>query len=89
VALLSPSLDYRGVRLDPAMIRKYGARPLLFVASSEDPYALRTVRDLVTDTSGIREQRLSSATAHGTNLLAADPDLAPALVDWFRRTLVF
>lgn len=89
VALLSPSLEYRGVRIDAALVKKFGARPLLFVASSEDPYALRTLRDLVADTSGMREQRLSSVAAHGTNLLRADPDLTSAVVDWFRRTLVF
>lgn len=89
VVLLSPSLDYRGVRLDPGLVRKYGARPLLLVASSEDPYALRSVRELAVDTAGTREQRLASVAAHGTTLLNADPDLAPALVDWFRRTLIF
>lgn len=89
VALLSPSLDYRGVRIDRALVRKYGARPLLLVASSEDPYALRTVHELATDTAGVREQRVSGAAAHGTRLLAVDSDLIPALVDWFRRTLVF
>lgn len=89
LVLLSPSLDYRGVRLDQAMIKKYGARPMLLIASSDDPYALRTVRDLVADTSGVREQRLASVAAHGTKLLTADPDLTTALVDWFRRTLVF
>ncbi len=89
LVLLSPSLDYRGVRVDPTLVRKYGARPILFVASSEDPYALRSLRELATDTSGIREQRLASVAAHGTVLLNADPDLPSALVDWFRRTLIF
>jgi pimeloyl-ACP methyl ester carboxylesterase len=87
VALISPALDYRGLRLDPAL-GKLGRRPLWLVASTEDPYALRTVRELATvDTT--REQRLSAARAHGTQLFAADPDLTPALVDWLRRTLVF
>ena len=89
LALLSPSLDYRGVRIDPTLVRRYGARPILFVASSDDPYALRSLRELAADTSGIREQRLASVAAHGTVLLNADPDLASALVDWFRRTLLF
>jgi dienelactone hydrolase len=89
LALVSPSLDYRGVRIDAALVRKYGARPILFIASSEDPYALRSVRDLSSDTSGVREQRLASVAAHGTVLLNADPDLPSALVDWFRRTLIF
>jgi pimeloyl-ACP methyl ester carboxylesterase len=86
VVLVSPAADYRGVRLDGA-VRKYGARAMLLIASSEDPYALRTVRGLVSDATSGREQRLSSVAAHGTILLDRDPDVASALVDWLRRTL--
>lgn len=86
VAMISPASDYRGVRLDSAA-RKYGARPLLLVASSEDPYALRTLRGLTAGTNG-REQRVSTVAAHGTRLLERDPETATALVDWLRRTLL-
>jgi alpha-beta hydrolase superfamily lysophospholipase len=87
VAMLSPALDYRGVRIDAAA-RKYGARPLLLVASSEDPYAWRTLRALAGKDQPSREQRLSAAVAHGSHLLDHDVDLAAALVDWLRRTLL-
>jgi acetyl esterase/lipase len=87
VALVSPVLDYRGVRLEAA-VKKYGARPLLLLASSEDPYALRTVRGMVSDATAGREQRLSSIAAHGSQLLDRDPEIAAALVDWLRRTLL-
>lgn len=89
LALLSPAADYRGLRLDSAA-RKYGARPLLAVASSEDPYALRTVRALSGDAPAMpmRESRVSAVAAHGTQLLDRDPELAAALVDWLRRTLL-
>jgi pimeloyl-ACP methyl ester carboxylesterase len=87
VGMVSPSLDYRGLRLDPALT-KLGRRPLWLVASTEDPYALRTVRELAT-AEAAREQRLSAVRAHGTTLFSADPDLTPALVDWLRRTLIF
>jgi alpha-beta hydrolase superfamily lysophospholipase len=88
VALLSPSLDYRGVRLDAALIRKLADRPVWLAASTQDPYALRTIKEL-TSGSAAREQRLSTGLAHGTTLLTVDPDLARALVDWLRRTLIF
>jgi dienelactone hydrolase len=88
VALLSPSADYRGVRLD-AGLRKYGTRPLLLVASTEDPYALRTVRALTEDEAPGRQLRLSPVAAHGSHLLERDPDLAATLVDWLRQTLLF
>ena len=88
VALISPSLDYRGVRLDAAVMKKIGSRPVFFAASTEDPYALRTIQELAAQ-DGRHEQRLSTSRAHGTALLTADPDLAASLVDWLRRTLIF
>jgi alpha-beta hydrolase superfamily lysophospholipase len=88
LALVSPSLDYRGLRLDASAIKKIGVRPVLMVASTQDPYALRTIHELMSEGSG-REQRLSTATGHGTNLLAADSELARSLVEWLRRTLGF
>jgi dienelactone hydrolase len=88
VALVSPSLDYRGVRLDAAMVRKLNQRPVWFAASSEDPYALRTLKDLAPGIGG-GEQHLTGVFGHGTPLLLADPDLAQSLVDWLRRTLIF
>jgi alpha-beta hydrolase superfamily lysophospholipase len=88
VALISPSLDYRGVRLDGGTLRKIGDRPLWLAASTEDPYALRSLKELAVDRPG-GEQHLSAIRAHGTGLLSADQSLAGALVDWLRRTLIF
>jgi dienelactone hydrolase len=88
IALVSPSLDYRGVRLDGTSIKKLGARPMWLSASTEDPYALRTLKEIQA-AAGAREQFLSTARAHGTGLLGADPELTRSLMDWLRRTLVF
>ncbi|HUE84995.1 MAG TPA: alpha/beta fold hydrolase [Vicinamibacterales bacterium] len=88
IAMISPSLDYRGLRLDAGVMRKLGDRPLWLAASTEDPYALRTIKELSQE--GTRgEQRLSGVRGHGTSLLWADQDLSRALVDWLRRTLIF
>jgi dienelactone hydrolase len=86
LALVSPSLDYRGVRIETPM-RQFGARPALLLASLKDPFAARTVRELSKDPPGPREARWAEAQAHGTLLLAAEPDLVRALVEWFQRTL--
>lgn len=87
VVLISPAAEYRGVRLDAAA-RKYGARPMLLLGSQQDPYALRTMRELAPPEQTSREQQVSSATAHGTKLLDQDPQMVGALVDWLRRTLL-
>ncbi len=86
LALVSPASDYRGVRIEAAM-KQYGGRPALFIASTRDPYAARSARELAVDPPGIRELRWSDTTAHGTILLSREPDLTGALVEWFRRTL--
>lgn len=88
IALLSPSLDYRGLRTDIGLIKRLGARSIWLSASTEDPLALRTLRDMAAEPSGPREQHLSSAVAHGTALLDRDNDVARSLVDWLRRSLL-
>ena len=87
LALLSPTLEYRGLRMEPA-VRKYGARPLLLVASDDDGYAARTIRELQKAGGGVRETMLLSRAGNGTTMLANDPDLVRRLVEWLRRTLL-
>ncbi len=87
VALLSPSLEYRGLRIEAAL-RKYGDRPALLVAGDDDPYAARSVRELQKAGGGTRETLLLSRAGHGTTMLSRDPELTRRLVDWFRRTLL-
>jgi dienelactone hydrolase len=86
LALVSPSIEYRGVRIDAAM-KQYGGRPALLLASARDPYAARSARELARDPPGLRETRFSDMTAHGTVLLARDADMVRTLVEWFQRTL--
>lgn len=86
VALVSPSLDYRGVRIEGAM-RQLGERPALLLASLKDPYAARSVKELAQGGPGPRETRWSETPAHGTVLLSRDPDLVRSLVEWFEVTL--
>jgi dienelactone hydrolase len=85
-ALVSPSLDYRGVRIEAAL-RQLGERPALLIASLRDPYAARSTRELSQVGPGPREIRWSEAPAHGTVLLSRDPEMARALVDWIQRTV--
>lgn len=86
IALLSPSLDYRGLRIEAA-VRKYGKRPMLLVASDDDPYAGRSALDLQKAGGGPRELLTLTGAGHGTNMLGRAWELPQALVDWFRRTL--
>jgi dienelactone hydrolase len=86
IALVSPSLDYRGVRIEESM-RAYGARPALLMSSLQDPYSARSVRALAQGAPGPRELRWSIVPAHGTLLLQRDADFIRSLVEWFQLTL--
>jgi alpha-beta hydrolase superfamily lysophospholipase len=85
VALLSPSLDYRGLRIE-AVVKKLRS-PILLVAGSDDAYAARTVRELQKG-GGERQALVLDHAGHGTAMLSRDENLARTLVDWFRRTLL-
>jgi alpha-beta hydrolase superfamily lysophospholipase len=87
LALLSPSLDYRGLRIEQA-VKKIGNRPILLVAGSDDAYAARSARELQKAGGGVREVVILDHAGHGTTMLSRDENLAPRLVDWFRRTLL-
>jgi alpha-beta hydrolase superfamily lysophospholipase len=86
LVLLSPSLDYRGLRIEAAL-RKYGKRPALLIAGKDDGYAVRTVSDLGKGGGGIREVLLLDSAGHGTTMLQRVPELGPQIAGWFRRTL--
>jgi len=86
LALLSPSMDYRGLRIDAAA-RKI-KQPMLLVAGDDDPYASRSARELQKDAGPQREILILKDAGHGTVMLSRDASLAGTLVDWFRRTLL-
>ena len=86
LAIISPSEEFRGVRLEGAL-KQVGARPVLFVASRKDPYAARSARELTKDAPGPRETFLGDVASHGVPLLTAEPDLARMLIEWFQRAL--
>jgi len=86
ILLLSPGLDFRGLRTE-APLRKYADRPALMVASEEDSYPVRTIRRLEKAGPGTREVRIVNGAGHGTVMLARQPDLIALIVEWFQRTL--
>jgi alpha-beta hydrolase superfamily lysophospholipase len=86
VALLSAGLEYRGLRCEAA-IAKYGDRPLLLVAGTNDPYAVRSARRLA-ELDPRAQVETPEGAGHGTLMLAHAPDLVSRLVDWFRTTLL-
>ena len=80
VALLSPGLEYRGVTTAD-QLAVYGDRPLLLVASEDDPYSADSVRALAEVASGATVH-IFDAAGHGTNMFAAAPELSGLIIGW-------
>jgi acetyl esterase/lipase len=84
LVLLSVTTDYRGLKTEPSLKRFEGA--VLFLAASNDPYALRSARALAGSTT-VRRVETFEGAGHGTVMLQRRPELVDRLVNWFRETL--
>lgn len=84
VVLLSLGLSYFGVFSVEAM-KDYGDRPVLIAASSEDSYAAESSRQLKQMAKGTAELQMFNGAGHGTQMLAAQPDLAQQILDWLAK----
>jgi pimeloyl-ACP methyl ester carboxylesterase len=85
LVLLSPGLDYRGIKTREAM-RRYGRRPLLLVAGSADTYAVKSTRTLYGVAAGPKEIKIYHGEAHGTRILERRSDAVTFVFDWLARS---
>jgi dienelactone hydrolase len=87
LVMLSPGVVYRGVECLKA-VERYGARPVLLVASREDEYSANSCRKLKEISAGTPVHlEILKGSAHGTDLIEKNPGFKNFLSDWFRSTL--
>lgn len=85
VVLLSPGLDYKGVKTEEA-ITAYGKRPVLIVASRDDLYAAESSKKLHSLALGKSELKIYPGGAHGTSIISAQ-NAGPMILDWLQEVL--
>lgn len=83
--LLSPGLDYRGIRTEEAMAA-YGDRPVLIVASEGDTYCSETSQKLYSLATGEKRLKIYPADAHGTWIIHSQ-NAGPMIIDWLEEIL--
>jgi len=86
VVLLSPGLEYRGIKTADPM-QAYGQRPVLIVAAEGDSYAADSSRKLNDLAQGAHHLEMFTGNAHGTDLLSAQPELRWLILDWLEKML--
>ncbi len=77
VVLLSPGLEYRGVKLTEKL-----SKPFLIVASKEDEYSAQTAQELSKNTYA--KLILYENAGHGTNMFVKN-ELAPSILQWLKE----
>lgn len=83
VILLSPGLDYRGVKVEDT-IKDYGNRPILIVASEDDEYSAMSSRQLIELAVGKKELKMYANAGHGTRMFP-NTDLDKVIIDWLKE----
>lgn len=79
--LLSPGMVYQGVIATDA-VKRYGARPLLMVASADDAYAAQSVSRFDQLASGDKHVEMYETAGKGTRMLNRQPELEGYVVGW-------
>jgi pimeloyl-ACP methyl ester carboxylesterase len=91
--LLSPGLDYKGIRTDDVM-GKLGPMPLRIVVSQFDPFAfpsatrLMEIRKEAGHTTDSNELIVCSGSLHGGKMLSGVKNLPVKLLDWLKFVLL-
>lgn len=84
VVLISAGLSYLSITSEEA-VRQYGAKPLLLIASRDDPPSGADSVTLNGIATGDHRLILNSGSAHGTTILDSDPMLIPTIIGWLKE----
>ena len=92
VAVLSPGINYRGVRTDD-VIRQLGAMPLQIFVSHDDGFAFESSKRLmeIRKESGVtttnKELMVCTGSLHGTPMLKGVKGFPETMLQWCRQVL--
>ncbi|MBI2671048.1 alpha/beta fold hydrolase [Candidatus Woesearchaeota archaeon] len=80
IVLLSPGLDYRGIKTDASNLRI----EVLFVTSKDDSYSYESVQELYQQAKEKKELKVYDDAGHGTNMFVEE-GLSDFIINWLRK----
>jgi len=86
IVLISPGLDYKGVKTEDA-ITAFGQRPCLLVTTEGDSYSDSSCTTLKKNASGLCELREYAGSAHGTAIFEASMTPLDDILLWLNPIL--
>ncbi len=84
--LLSPGLDYRGIKVDELARKLPEGKTFMCVAAGDDDYSYQTCRALFGITGEVKVVQLPQG-GHGTNIFNDHPELIGQMVEWISAKL--
>lgn len=84
IILLSPGLDYRGIKTENSM-SEYGERPVLIIAADGDAYSAESSRKLDMLSFGEKKLLVYEGSEHGVPMLDEKPELKDSIIDWLKK----
>lgn len=84
VVLLSPGLDYRGVKTEPAIVGLTPDSLLLIIAAQDDEYASESSK-ILKDRRPSIELSIVDGSAHGTDLFDEHPETLTRVADFLSQ----
>jgi dienelactone hydrolase len=82
VVLLSPGMNYFNVLPVEPAVRKYGSRPLLLVASSEDMRSVEAVRKITSINKDVYQSKIMDNCGHGTEMFSCGQVLKSLILNF-------
>jgi dienelactone hydrolase len=84
--LLSPGLDYRGIKTEQFAAEIHTGQVVYYVAAGDDPYSARTVDVLYQKTAdGIKKEvKVFKRAGHGTDMLLAHSEFMDEIILWLK-----
>ena len=86
VILLSPGLDYRGIKTENSM-SEFDERPIFFVAADGDAYSAESAKKLDMLAFGEKKLLIYEGSEHGIPMLDEKEDLKELIINWLKEKL--
>jgi len=87
--LLSPGMNYRGIKTDERIKKTHRTKAIYFAAAADDGYShdtVQTLYDMVPE-SVKEEVALFDSGGHGTKLFETHPELMEKIIGWMKALL--
>lgn len=83
--LLSPGLDYHGIKTNLLMEKLTEKQQVFLAAAKDDAYSAQTVSSLNEIGKSLKVLKLYDSGGHGTNMFATHPELMEEIINWLNQ----